>query len=166
MKKKILGTRKEVKQYELEKVSLKTFARRSRDSVVWQPVTAWHFDLAWKILFETPVCSTEKQWCWWWQFKHCLFSPRKLEKMSPFWRAYFSDGLVQPPTRWCWWWLVLLYVPLNPFLNLVRQTGTSGKLEAMLSKQHGRDQGEGGKWSNQLGGSSHLVRGLPSLKLT
>ena len=27
-----------------------------------------------------------------------LFSPRKLEKMNPFWRAYFSEGL-KPPTR-------------------------------------------------------------------
>ena len=31
-------------------------------------------------------------------FKHCVFSPRNLGKMNPFWRSYFWDGLVQPPT--------------------------------------------------------------------
>ena len=30
------------------------------------------------------------------QLKYCLFSPRKLGKMIPFWRAYFSDRLKPP----------------------------------------------------------------------
>ena len=33
-----------------------------------------------------------------WQLKYCLFSPRKLGKMRPFWRSYFWNGL-KPPTR-------------------------------------------------------------------
>ena len=49
----------------------------------------------------------------WWQLKHCLFSPRKLGKMNPFWRSYFSDGLVQPPTKFLFGG-ILFYLFFSP----------------------------------------------------